>query len=267
MSLQGITIFCFAASYSVALVLELFQLLRPGLVRRVILHGFAAAGLLAHTLFLIYRGHPLSGQPTSLLFLSWILAIFYLYGSIHYRRLAWGVFVLPVVLSLILAGWLVRGPQPSAISPALGEHLQVWVWLHSGLLVLGAVGLCVGFVASVMYLVQSWKLKHKLAPGEGLQLLSLERLEAMNRRGINLAFPLFTAGLLIGVALLWSTQEFSWWDPKVLATGLLWLVFVVLLYLRYGLHLRGRRVALWTIAAFGFLMVAFVVAHRFGGGL
>jgi ABC-type transport system involved in cytochrome c biogenesis permease subunit len=267
MFLQGITIFCFAASYAVAFVLEILELVRPGAVRRVILHGFAAAGLLAHTLYLLYHGGPLSGQPTSLLFLSWILAVFYFYGSLHYRRFAWGIFVLPVVLAVILAAWLVRGPQPSVLPPSVDENLQVWVWLHSALLVLGAVGLCVGFVASVMYLVQSWKLKHKLAPGEGLQLLSLERLEAMNRRGINLAFPLFTAGLLIGVALLCSTEELSWWDPKVLATGLLWLVFVVLLYLRYGLHLRGRRVALWTIAAFGFLMFAFLMAHRFGGGL
>jgi ABC-type transport system involved in cytochrome c biogenesis permease subunit len=150
--------------------------------------------------------------------------------------------------------------------------LAFWAWLHFAFLVLGAVGLCVGFIASVMYLVQSWKLKHKQVPGEGLRLLSLERLEEMNRRGIALAFPLLTAGLLIGVILLWSTEQLSWLDPKVVSTIALWLVFVVLLYLRYALHLRGRRVAWWTIAAFGFLVLAFLVhfilpsGHHFGGG-
>jgi ABC-type transport system involved in cytochrome c biogenesis permease subunit len=140
------------------------------------------------------------------------------------------------------------------------------------LLILGSIGLCVGFVASVMYLVQSWKLKHKSPPGEGLQLLSLERLEIMNRRAITLAFPLFTGGLLVGLALLIGQREFSWFDPKVLVTGLFWLVFALLLYLRYGLHLQGRRVAVWTVAAFGIMLLAYVVqyiwpsAHPSGGG-
>ena len=35
----------------------------------------------------------------------------------------------------------------------------------------------------------------------GLRLLSLERLESMNRRAINWAFPLLTVGLLLGVAI------------------------------------------------------------------
>jgi ABC-type transport system involved in cytochrome c biogenesis permease subunit len=123
-----------------------------------------------------------------------------------------------------------------------------------------------------MYLAQSWKLKHKTPPGQGLKLLSLERLETMNRRAISLAFPLFTAGLVIGVVLLLRTEQLSWLDPKVLTTGLLWLVFALLVYLRYGLHMQGRRVAMWTIAAFAFLLLAFVVqfiwpsSHPSGGG-
>ena len=33
-----------------------------------------------------------------------------------------------------------------------------------------------------------------------MKLLSLERLEAMNRRSVNLAFPMLTVGLLLGGA-------------------------------------------------------------------
>ncbi len=270
MPLQGISIFCFAASYGVALGLEGLQLRRPGNLLRWLTYSVAGAGLVAHTFYLAYYGRPLSGGPSSLLFLSWILAVFYLYGAAHHRDVAWGVFVLPVVIGLVAAAWLVR--QSDEVVPAPPE-VTLWAWAHFALLVLGAVGLCVGFIASVMYLVQARKLRHKQAPGEGLHLLSLERLEAMSRRGINLAFPLFTAGLLIGVVLLWSTEQLSWLDPKVLSTAVLWLVFLVLLYLRYALHLRGRKVALWTIAAFGFLVLAFVVhfilpsGHHFGGAI
>ncbi len=294
MPLEGITIFCFAASYAVALGLDILQLLRPGpgwhclpappAVDRgtrdrragkqwhtLVMHGFLGAGIFAHAIYLINHGLPLSGGSSSLLFLSWILAVFGFYGSIHHRGVAWGIFVLPVVLGLVLIAWL----APERVTPATpltAPHLAGWIWLHTVLLVLGAVGLCVSFVASIMYLVQSAKLKRKVPPSEGLRLLSLERLEEMSRRGINLAFPLFTGGLLIGLALMWSTQQLPWYDVKVLSTAALWLVFVLLLYLRYGLNLSGRRVALWTIAAFGILVLAFALhlilpsSHHFGGG-
>ena len=58
----------------------------------------------------------------------------------------------------------------------------------------------------------------------------------------------------------------SWHDPKVLAAGLLWLVFTILLYLRYSQHLRGRKVALWTIAAFTLLLVIMAWPHLGVGG-
>src|SRR5262249_56124815 len=81
------------------------------------------------------------------------------------------------------------------------------VVLHAALVLLAAVGVCVGFVASVMYLVQVRRLKAKVPPGRGVRLLSLERLEEMNRRAVVLAFPLLTAGLLVGLALMLQSGE------------------------------------------------------------
>jgi ABC-type transport system involved in cytochrome c biogenesis permease subunit len=130
--------------------------------------------------------------------------------------------------------------------------------------------MCVGFVASVMYLTQAWKLRHKVPPNHGLRLLSLERLDLMNRRAFLAAFPLLTVGLLIG-ALLWQSEKLPWTDPKVLSAGLFWVMCLAVLYLRYGLHQHGRRVALMTIAAFGCLLLVFVVqfflrsSHPSGG--
>jgi ABC-type transport system involved in cytochrome c biogenesis permease subunit len=271
MPLQGTTIFCFAASYAAALGLELWRLRRPGPASRALMLAFAFAGLMAHSFYLGYHALPLSGEPSSLLFLAWVLAVYYFIGSFHHRNQAWGVFVLPVVVGLVVVAWLVPGVEET--TPLEFSKLRLWAWAHFLLLVLGAVGLSVAFAASVMYLVQASRLRHKSFPGEGLRLLSLERLEAVNRRAINLAFPLFTGGLLIGVLLLWTTRQISWFDPKVLATGLLWLMFGLLFYLRYALHLRGRRVAWGTVVAFGCLVLAFVInyvwpsEHHFGGGL
>ena len=59
MDLERITIFCFAASYAVALALELIQLFWPRAVQRLLAALFATAGLLAHTLFLAVQRPPL----------------------------------------------------------------------------------------------------------------------------------------------------------------------------------------------------------------
>ena len=49
-------------------------------------------------------------------------------------------------------------------------------------------------------------------------MASLERLEAMNRHAINLAFPLLTGGVLVGAALMIQAGYFAngWFDPRVL---------------------------------------------------
>jgi ABC-type transport system involved in cytochrome c biogenesis permease subunit len=275
MPLDRITLFCFQASYAVALILELLQLVRPRPVQRLLALGFGCAGLLAHTLFLIAQGPPIASQFGSVLFLAWILAIFYIYGSYHHKKLAWGVFVLPLILSLAVLAGVYRRPEfdPeggwwSRLLSVQSENLKFWLILHIGMLLLAAVGVCIGFLASMMYLVQMHRLKAKVMPGSAFQLLSLERLEAMNRRAINLAFPLLTGGMLIGLVLLRqsSVPVVSAMDPRMLSTLLLWLVFAILLYLRYGYHLRGRRVAFLTIIAFPLLVLTLATAHSMTGG-
>jgi ABC-type uncharacterized transport system permease subunit len=271
--LEGITRLCFGASYAVALGLELARLARPARLLRGLSLAFGAAGLFAHTAFLVLHRPTIQSQYGSLLFLAWVLAVFYLYGTVHHRRLAWAVFVLPLVIVLVVvAGYFEPGP---GMTPPWSDRLaaltgeQFWPAVHGVLLLLAAVGISVGFLASVMYLVQARRLRAKVAPSSGVKLLSLERLEGMNRRAVNVAFPLLTVGLLVGVvlALHRPTGVEVWTAGKVVGTAGLWLVFVVLLLLRYGLHSRGRHLAVGTIVAFAVLMATLAAAHPFLGGL
>src|ERR1051326_1486852 len=159
MWIDRITVFCFAASYAVALALELLHLLRPLRVERWVRTCFAGAGLIAHTLYLAVQRPTLGSQFGTLMFLAWILAVFYFFGSLHHRRSAWGLFTLPLVLGLVVLGAAFGKPE----TPPDEENFRfAWGALHGGLLLLAAVGVCVGFIASVMYLVQARKLKAKL---------------------------------------------------------------------------------------------------------
>ena len=263
--LERVTVFCFAASYAVALALELLQLYRPRPIQRIVGLVFGAAGLLAHTIYILAQTLPVASGSGALLLVSWILAVFYLYGTLHHGKLAWGLFVLPLVLGMVTLAVVFHDPAWIAGDGSLLGAV------HGTLLLLAAVGVCVGFVASVMYLVQVQRLRSKVAPTQGVRMLSLERIETMNRRAILLSFPFLTAGLLVGIILQFKypSSFASWNSLKIVSIVGLWVVFAILLYLRYGVHIRGRQVAIWTMLAFFLMLIALVSAHPFvqGGGL
>lgn len=252
MSLPNVTILCFAASYALALLLELRLMARPNRGVRLLQQAMMLAGLTAHALYASRLALSESAGSATLIFLSLILAVFAFSGSFHYGRFAWSLFVLPVVLALIAIAWVRPEGPTSGLTPGTAE--RAWMALHIAFILLGFVGLCVGFLSSVMYLLQAQRLKAKTRPDGGLRLLSLERLEAMNRRSMLIAFPLLTSGLLLGFLLMNQTKQLPWSDPKVLATLPVWVVVGLLLLLRYGLHSHARRLAWISLLCF-FLML------------
>ncbi|MBM3996988.1 MAG: hypothetical protein FJ303_22975 [Planctomycetes bacterium] len=261
---ERITVLCFAASYAVAFGVELWHLFQPRPILRIIALVLGGAGLFAHISYLIVNSLigsslPLGSPTGSLFLLALILAVFYVGEAIHHAKVAWAMFVLPVVLALIGLGVASHDPQDRVAS-----WQSFWGIAHGTLLLLAAVGVSVGFIASVMYLVQLHRLQEKLAPLESLP--NQERLLEMNHRAILWAFPLLTAGLLAGLALQ-ANVGIDWFSIRILSVVGLWVVFAVLLYLRYWVHVRSRQVALWTIFAFVILVLALVSPHSFGQGV
>ncbi len=116
--ISGISLVCFAASYGVAWLLELSQLVRRSEPRRLLAVGFVVAGLVAHTLYLGYRAFERSASPLSsnfdwCLVAAWLLLIAYLYLSFYYRGAALGLYLLPLVLVLV-GGAAVANREPIA---------------------------------------------------------------------------------------------------------------------------------------------------------
>lgn len=271
--MENITVFCFLASYALALALEGVRLLGRSTINRLVMIAFATAGLVAHTWYLWIRSQEthlpplLASSHDWLLVLAWLAVVLYLVITLADRTLAAGVFLLPPVLLLIAAAYFVSD-QPQALSTAGAEAARElskrgWAMLHASLLVIGIAGVLIGFVLSMMYLVQHRLLRRQQTMGRGLTLPSLERLARLNWWAVILSVPLLTLGMLTGVVLgLYAGDEtatFTFGDPVVLISGVAWLVMVVLFVWMLSTHRpAGRQVAWRTLWAFGFLLVTLI---------
>lgn len=261
--LTGISLTCFVASYGVTLAAEVSRLFFRARIRLVAIVGFAAAGLLAHSLFLVNLARTeasLGGQVTPLsswfdwcLIGSWLVAAVYVVLLVRRTENSVGLFLLPLVLGLIAVSWFVRDEPHFPRDEALG----IWRSVHGFAQLFGTVAVSLGFAAGLMYLAQSYRLKHKLPPRPGFRLPSLEWLQRCNRWMLLVSTGLFVVGLLAGIVMNAGQHggRVAWTGPVVLSSGVLcaWLVVASLFEAFYKPARQGRKVAYLTLASFIFL--------------
>jgi ABC-type uncharacterized transport system permease subunit len=260
--LSGISLLCFGASYGVAWGLELLKLFLRSGVRRLLMLAFVCAGFLAHTLYLGYRVVEYSATPLSSSFdwclvAAWLLVAAYLYLSYYYPRAALGLYMLPLAIALVIAAAFAdRTPF------AAHEASRAWGALHGIALLAGTLAVMVGFVAGLMYLVQSYRLKQKRPPSPSFRLPSLEWLEKVNSRVIILSALLIGIGFLAGIILnlvgRGDGEAVPWSDPVIWSSALMlgWLVTAAVFNVFYRPSRRGRKVAYLTVVSFGFLVLS-----------
>lgn len=279
--LSGIGVICFASSYAVTLALELSRLLFRLRVRWLVMILFTAAGLFAHTLYLVNLAGNEISEVTRVPFASWydwcllvawVLATAYLVLAVRRPSNSVGVFLLPLVLLLIGVAAIMRHSAPFE-----REQAQFyWGMVHGFLLLMGTTTVALGFAAGVMYLVQAYRLKRKLPPLQGLQLPSLEWLQRFNRRMLLASTAWLGLGLLAGTVLNLIHQTLgrptlSWANPTVMTSlGLFcWLLAAICFESFYRPARKGHKVAYITLANFVFLglVLAAVLLTRHGSSL
>jgi ABC-type uncharacterized transport system permease subunit len=134
---------------------------------------------------------------------------------------------------------------------------------HGIALLLGTVTVSIGFLAGLMYLVQSYALKHSRSSANRLRLPSLEWLERVNARTLGISAVLIALGFASGLVLSLATHRgdakyILWTDPVVvsLAAMLAWLIAAEIFRLVYPAARSGRKVAYLTLASFVFLVIS-----------
>ncbi len=261
--IAGITITCFSASYALALAFELARAMVRSRWLNVAALGMLVMGLLLHTSYLIGLARiEMSGQTQISLFSHWydwcLLAAWVLAAAclgLSLRRIPLvGILMLPLVLALIGAAQMFKSSPPFARDDAL----RYWGMLHGVSLLVGTVAVTIGFVAGVMYLMQSYRLKHKLPPSSTFKLPSLEWLLRLNAESLLISDFFLAIGVLTGVVMnSIGGKAIAWSEPAVWSSGvlLLWLVGALLLNWLYKPARQGRKVAYLTMISFGFLAI------------
>jgi ABC-type uncharacterized transport system permease subunit len=269
--LSGISFTCFAASYAVGLLLELGRMFYQLGRKPWLVFAFAFAGFFAHTYYLIdrvqdglaTRGLPLSNWYHWCIVAAWVLALIYILLVTFRSENTFGLFLLPLIL--LLLGISQSFPQDQVFSSS--KATRVWGTIHGMGLLFGTVTVAVGFMAGLMYLLQSYRLKHKVTSRWGLRLPSLEWLRGANERCLVWSTFLLVMGVLAGVILNLASsrneqQVIGWDEPVVWTSGLLvlWLISSVAFIRLYKPAREGRKVAYLTVTSFLVLVMALSAA-------
>lgn len=190
-----------------------------------------------------------------------------------YDAISLGIFALPGTFLLVLVPALGPGRY---VFPSEGVRTS-WLVAHIIALMLAYAALCFSLLASLMYLVQERRIKSKPKPAGDSKwvpldwLPPLDTLERIAHATLEFGFPCMTVGLVIGSVLVQETAVGASYflDPKVVASFISWLVYVLLLLVRRSAGLRGRRAAYVSGAVLVVMMAVWAAnlfshVHRFG---
>jgi len=212
------------------------------------------------------------------------LAIARIYGTVSF-----GVFALPAAFLLVFVPAL--GAERYTF-PSPGVRVG-WLVVHIGFLLAAYASLAFSMVASFLYLVQERRLKsrflvmaghpthlshknngvakvgHPYSFFSGDFLPPLDTLERIAHATLLFGFPCMTFGLLVGSLLAQeSVGPAYFFDPKVLLSFGMWVLYVALLYIRRSAGLRGRRAAYLSSGVFVVMLLVWAAnqlsqVHRF----
>lgn len=204
---------------------------------------------------------PLHAHVDGLLLITLLLAGALLFLRWRPRMLAVSAFGLPVLALLYAwavcaAAWTYRPFRLDTLTP-------VWSWLHLTGVYLGTLCFVIGAVAAAAYLYVHRRIKRRDNPEQIGELPSLERLETLLVRTATVGFAVLSIGLAGGIVILTRRPDAigddTWTLVKLVLAGGVWMVYALLINLRFGSRFRGPNAARISIAGLVLLIVTYGV--------
>jgi len=258
-----------AALYLIAALVASLGLALPAprLARSALLVLAAAAVLHGACFGAMHVGDAtpaLSELPVAVSFMAWIGTIFYLILARRARLVSLVVLVGPMAfVSVFVAG--LRLPDPTAATAAItgvtGAAAPGGSWEHAHVLLAsaGIAMLGIAGVAGAVFLLEHRRLKSKQRIGPRFRLPSLEALDRVNTVALGTGFPLLTLGVITGMFWVEKVHGRVWTGtPHEVWSLVAWVVYAVVVVLRFANEQGARQAAASAVGGFVFLFVAVI---------
>ena len=229
---------------------------------------FTGAGFICQTLSIgahsmATHGTQLTGA-NQLMLASWALVLLYFVMEHVIKIKVYGTFLIPVAVLFMVASQIVGGLTAGTVMSASEQALvNNWaVGFHVALIVFGNAGFAFGAVSAGLYLWQEGQLKRHKSNVITRRLPSLATLQLIARRAIGFAFPVYTAGLLLGILRAIDASVPHWWfDARIMMSGVVWVTFAIYLWIVYR-HEAPTRISSWVaVVGFVFVVILAIIAR------
>jgi len=266
---------------TVDVLVVLMPVLYAGLV---VLYGFSFFGnsptadrvktgaliltVLIHLAYLAFRTFAFDHPPITSVFeimtlLAVSIAIGYTYIELRTKASTTGFFI----LLLAFAFQTVSSFFVSNLI-AIPEYLHSLVLgFHVSAALLGYTAISLSAVYGLLYLMLYHEIKSSRFGLIYNRLPNLEMLETMSHKAEVFGFITLTVAIVIG--LIWLPRvfsDFSYWDPKLIGTLVIWILYAIGLSAKRLLGWQGRKTMIISLVAFGFVFLSMTVINLFMTG-
>ena len=228
--------------------------------------GIGAAGVFLFRWLVVHKDwSPLEAHVDGLTLIAALLAPTMLYIKSRARLPGIVAFAAPLLTlelawSVCASHWTLRGYHISS----------AWNVVHLASVYLGTAFLALAGVAGGLFLFRQRQLRAKTSPTPTGGGGSLESIETIIIRSAAAGFGVLTLGLIAGLVVVASDPTRlgpGWWhSPKVVLAAMVWLIYALVMNVRYATQFRGARAAWLSIVGFVLLLATFAIAQALPGG-
>ncbi|MHC4486356.1 MAG: cytochrome c biogenesis protein CcsA [Planctomycetota bacterium] len=256
-----------------AAIVGILQLLADGRKYKRFLSPLISLAVALEVVILIFRAValkaiPLTGLFESMIVLTIVFGLIYLFFSIAIAQVWFGSVMAWVILTMILMAGIVAKPASEPHEVAATP----WAIAHGIAMILGGASIIFATASAFLSLLGSGKLKRKKIVQVLGKVPNIEKLEHMTLFGLRAGFVLLTIGLIsgLGLAVLKSAalemNVLDWLtDAKIVLIIAVWVLLGIILMLRYTVVLKGKTIAYMTMVAFILILFAIVGTTIFCG--
>lgn len=130
--------------------------------------------------------------------------------------------------------------------------------IHITVAILSYGAFSLSFVFSVLYLIQYDLLKRKKWGTRLKRLADLSKLDKMSFVLNLIGVPMLIISLILGTTWAYiKVPDMIWYDPKVVGSFIVLVIYSIYLYLKVGKGLTGNKLAIWNLASFLVVLINF----------